>query len=337
MEEVMHENLIDLASARLGGKALFASDEFFAPKENLLAPGRGEFIEGKYTDRGKWMDGWETRRRRDAGGGYDWCVIQLGVPGAIRAITVDTNHFRGNHPVACSVDGASLSGTVAKKQLRTLDRAFTEVLARSPLTGHAENRFAVESQARCTHVRLNIYPDGGVARLRVWGEARPDWQRVLRAGRAVDLVAVEHGGLPLATSDQFFSEPLNLIMPGPSRDMGDGWETRRRRGLGHDWVVLRLGRRGVIERVDLDTTHFKGNFPESASLEGCDIAGGAGPGDDASWRELVPSTTLRANARHRMPIARQARIPVTHVRLNIFPDGGVARLRLWGRPDPLNT
>src|SRR5690349_13350140 len=230
MEQVMHESLIDLASARLGGKALFASDEFFAPKENLLAPGRGEFIEGKYTDRGKWMDGWETRRRRDAGGGYDWCVIQLGVPGAIRAITVDTNHFRGNHPAACSVDGASLSGTVARKRLRTLDRAFTEVLARSPLTGHAENRFTVESHTRCTHVRLNIYPDGGVARLRVWGEARPDWQRIARAGRTVDLVAVEHGGLPLATSDQFFSEPVNLIMPGRSRDMGDGWETRRRRG-----------------------------------------------------------------------------------------------------------
>jgi len=202
---MMHENLIDLASARLGGKALLASDEFFAPKENLLAPGRGEFIEGKYTDRGKWMDGWETRRRRDSG--YDWCVIQLGVPGAIRAITVDTNHFRGNHPAACSVDGASLSGTVARKRLRTLDRAFTEVLARSPLTGHAENRFTVESHTRCTHVRLNIYPDGGVARLRVWGEARPDWQRIARAGRTVDLVAVEHGGLPLATSDQFFSEP----------------------------------------------------------------------------------------------------------------------------------
>ena len=170
-----------------------------------------------------------------------------------------------------------------------------------------------------------------MARLRLWGEARPDWQRIATARRTVDLAAVEHGGVPLATSDQFFSEPLNLIMPGPSRDMGDGWETRRRRGPGHDWVVLRLGRRGVIERVDLDTTHFKGNFPESASLEGCDVPGRGAPPDGAPWRELVARTTLRANARHRLAVPPGKREPVTHVRLNIFPDGGVARLRVWGK------
>ena len=182
-------------------------------------------------------------------------------------------------------------------------------------------------------MRLKIYPDGGVARLRLWGEARPDWRKIAAARGALDLVAVEHGGVPLATSDQFFSEPLNLIMPGRSRDMGDGWETQRRRSPGHDWVVLRLGRRGVVERVDLDTTHFKGNFPESASLEGCDVAGrGAPPPDDAAWRELVARTTLRAHARHRLPVPPGRREPVTHLRLNIFPDGGVARLRAWGRP-----
>jgi len=155
-----------------------------------------------------------------------------------------------------------------------------------------------------------------------------------QAQRAIDLVAVEHGGVPLATSDQFFSEPLNLIMPGRPRDMSDGWETRRRRGPGHDWVVLRLGRRGVIERIDLDTTHFKGNFPESASLEGCDVATGGAPPDDAGWRELVPRTTLRANRQHRLAVQRGVRGPVTHVRLNIFPDGGVARVRAWGRIEP---
>ena len=334
---MMRGTLIDLAAAHIGGKALLASDEFFAPKENLLAPGRGVFIEGKYTDRGKWMDGWETRRRRGAEGEYDWCLIRLGIPGVIRAVTVDTNHFRGNHPAACSLDAATLTGTLRNRQLRVLDRAFTELLPRSPLTGHTENEFTVRSGASCTHVRLKIYPDGGVARLRVWGEARPDWARIAKARRAVDLVAVQHGGVPLATSDQFFSEPLNLLMPGRSRDMGDGWETRRRRAPGHDWVVLRLGRRGTIERVELDTTHFKGNFPESASVEGCDVAGGAAPGDDAAWRELVPRTTLRADARHRLPVAKAVRAPVTHVRLNIFPDGGVARLRLWGRPDPPST
>ena len=335
MGAVTHEGLIDLAAARVGGRALVASDEFFAPRHNLLAAGGAVSVEGKYTDRGKWMDGWETRRRRGAEGGYDWCIIRLGIPGAIRVVTVDTTHFRGNHPGACSLDAAQLSGTpgVSARALRTLDRAFVELLPRSPLAGDTENEFALVSDAAYTHVRLKIYPDGGVARLRIWGEARPDWRRIAAARRAVDLVAVEHGGVPLATSDQFFSEPLNLIMPGPSRDMGDGWETRRRRGPGHDWVVLRLGRRCAIERVDLDTTHFKGNFPESASLEGCDAAGsGAPPADDAAWRELVARTTLRANARHRLAVPPGRREPVTHVRLNIFPDGGVARLRVWGSP-----
>jgi len=330
----MRAGLIDLAAARVGGRALLASDEFFAPKENLLKPGRGVFIEGKYTDRGKWMDGWETRRCRGPGD-HDWCIIRLGIPGAIRAVTVDTNHFRGNHPAACSLDAVELRGAPTAQRLRTLGEAWAEILARSPLSGHAENEFSVELDGRFTHLRLNIYPDGGVARLRVWGEARPDWRRSAATRRPIDLVAVQHGGLPLATSDQFFSEPLNLLMPGRPRDMGDGWETRRRRGPGHDWVVVRLGRRGVIEHVELDTTHFKGNFPESASLEGCDaprLAGVALPPDNADWRDVLPRTKLRANARHRWPIRRTARRPVTHVRLNIFPDGGVARLRLYGSP-----
>src|SRR5437879_3857420 len=328
----LREGLIDLAAARLGGNALLASDEFFAPKSNLLEPGRGVFIEGRYTKRGKWMDGWETRRRR--GPGYDWCIIRLGAPGVIRALTVDTNHFRGNHPAECSLDAVDLAGAPTARRLHALAGAWWERLPRAPLAGHTENDFSIRGDARATHVRLNIYPDGGVARLRVWGEARPDWRRITAARRGagpIDLVAVEHGGLPLATSDQFFSEPLNLIMPGRPRDLGDGWETRRRRGPGHDWVVLRLGRRGVIERVDLDTTHFKGNFPESASLEGCDVVGRSAPPDDAPWRELVARTTLRANARHRLAVPPGRRDPLTHVRLNIFPDGGVARLRVWGR------
>ncbi len=333
---MIHDGLIDLAAARVGGRALLASDEFFAPKENLLEPGRGVFLEGKYTDRGKWMDGWETRRRRGPGPDHDWCIIRLGIPGVIRAVTVDTNHFRGNHPVACSLHAAELRGAPTAQRLRALGHAFVELVPRSPLTGHAENDFLTGSDARCTHVRLNIYPDGGIARLRVWGEARPDWRRITSSGRgAIDLVAVEHGGLPLATSDQFFSEPLNLIMPGQPRDMADGWETRRRRDRGHDWVVLRLGQRGVIERIELDTTHFKGNFPESAGLEGCDapaLGGVATPPDTADWRELLPRAKLRADARHRFVLRRPARVPVTHVRLNIFPDGGLARLRLWGRP-----
>ncbi|MGH7699340.1 MAG: allantoicase [Gemmatimonadales bacterium] len=310
--------LIDLAAARAGGRALAANDEFFAPKANLLKPGRGVLVEGKYTARGKWMDGWETRRRREPG--HDWCIVRLGVPGVIRAVTVDTNHFRGNHPDACSLDAAG-----------SARGGWTEVLPRSPLQGHSENRFDIRHEARFTHVRLNIFPDGGVARLRIWGAARPDWRRIGAA--RIDLAAIQHGGLPVAASDEFFGEPLNLILPGRPANMGDGWETRRRRGPGHDWVIVRLGHRGTVEEIAVDTTHFKGNFPDGASVEGCDapgLAGTASPGPGTGWRELVPRTRLRANAQHRFRVTPGE--PVTHVRLSIFPDGGVARLRVYGRP-----
>ncbi|HEY6224172.1 MAG TPA: allantoicase, partial [Gemmatimonadales bacterium] len=230
----MRPGLIDLASARVGGRALLASDEFFAPKANLLKPGRAVFLEGKYTSRGKWMDGWETRRRRTPG--FDWCIVQLGVPGVVRAVTVDTHHFKGNHPEACSLAAAALASVPKPAALKKAAERWPELLARSPLGPDRENEFAVAGDAPVTHVRLHIHPDGGVARLRLWGEARPDWARLRSRSGAIDLAAVQHGGVPLAASDEFFSEPINLLLPGPSVNMGDGWETRRRRGPGHDWV-----------------------------------------------------------------------------------------------------
>jgi allantoicase len=323
--------LIDLAAARVGGRAVVTNDEFFAPKANLLKPGPAVFMEGRYTSRGKWMDGWETRRRRTPG--HDWCVVRLGVPGIVRAVTVDTRHFRGNHPEACSVEAAALAGDPTAARLRGDAVTWETVVPQRPLIGDTENEFPAASEARFTHVRLSIFPDGGVARLRVWGEARPDWAALEAKSRRLDLLAIEHGGVPLAVSDEFFSEPLNLLMPGPSASMSDGWETRRRRGPGHDWVILRLGARGTIDAVRVDTTHFKGNFPESCRLEGCDLPGpveASVPDAGAPWRELVPRTKLKADAQHRFRAVGRSG-PVTHVRLSIYPDGGVARLRLFGR------
>jgi len=328
--------LIDLAAQRVGGRVLLANDQFFAPASNLLKPDRPVFMAGKYTDRGKWMDGWETRRRRAPGN--DWCIVRLGIPGVIRAVTVDTTHFRGNAPEACSLDGAALASTLTAAALKRLEHSWIELLPRSAVRSDAENLLPVPAggSPRCTHVRLRIYPDGGVARLRVWGEARPEW-RALR-GKRIDLAAIEHGGLPLASSDEFFSHPLHLLLPGRPRGMAEGWETRRRRGPpGHDWVIVRLGHRGAIEAVEIDTTHFKGNAPESASLEAADAPGAADPARLGAlrWEPLVPRTTLRGHARHRIALpGGRGGTPATHVRLNIFPDGGVARLRVWGRLVP---
>lgn len=331
---------VDLAAERLGGWALAASDEFFAPKENLLKPGRAIFREGAYTNRGKWMDGWETRRRRSSG--HDWCIVRLGVPGAIRRVVVDTGHFRGNHPEACSVDGCVAPEEMDGETLARREDAWVALVPRSPLRGDAENVFAVQDDRRCTHVRLNIFPDGGVARLRVHGRGRPDWQRLLSTGGPVDLVAIANGGWVRDCSDHTFGRPANLLLPDRARHMGEGWETRRRRSPGHDWVILELGRRGTVACAEVDTTHFKGNHPESFRLEGLDdpaLSGGdeaAVPGGgrkewgERAWRPIVARTALAPHAVRRFRSVLEE--PVTHVRLAIFPDGGVSRLRLWGRP-----
>jgi allantoicase len=320
--------LVDLAQERLGGAVLSASDDFFAPKENLLKASRPVFIEGKYTDLGKWMDGWESRRRRTPG--FDWCIIRLGLAGRIRGIVVDTSHFKGNYPEQCSLEAVALDGNVDAEQLAHSSTEWTEILPPSQLQGDSINLFEIAAERRFTHLRFKIYPDGGVARLRVYGEVLPDWQRLARRGAELDLAAVEHGGLVLSCSDMFFGHRHNLIMPGRAADMSDGWETKRRRGPGHDWTVIRLGRRGRVRRVEVDTSHFKGNFPESCSLEGCDTEG-LEPDDSVAWKEILPRTRLQAHTRHYFEDEIPDVGPLTHLRFNIYPDGGVSRLRVYGR------
>jgi len=307
---------VNLASERLGAVVLFANDEFFAPKENLLKPGKPIFIDGKYTDVGKWMDGWETRRRRSPG--HDWCILRLGLPGLPRGAVVDTAHFKGNYPESCSLEACDASADAC---IELLDAAgWTEILPQSALKGDCENLFAIDGKLRATHLRFKIYPDGGVARLRVHGEV----EATLPYTGEIDLAAVENGGLVVASSDMFFGSRQNLIMPGRAADMSDGWETRRRRGPGHDWVVIQLGAHGAIHRVEVDTTHFKGNYPDSCSLEACD-------GDGVPHGAILSQTKLHADTRHVFLDQILDAGPTGYVRFNIFPDGGVSRLRLYGR------
>ncbi len=320
--------LVDLASERLGGAVLAANDEFFAPKEALLRPGPAEWREGEYTERGKWMDGWETRRRREPG--HDWCIVRLGVPGIVHGVVVDTSFFRGNYPEACALDACEAAGVPALAALEAAE--WTEILPRSPLKGDARNAFAVDSTSRWSHLRLRIYPDGGVARLRVHGEARPAYPRAVLNGGEVDLAAMENGGYVVVCSDMFFGHRQNLILPGRSLFMGDGWETKRRRGPGHDWTVVRLASPGTVHRVEIDTDHFKGNAPDRCTLEGIHAPGTSTEelaGDALAWTPVLPESKLQPHARHRFEDLLAAG-PFTHVRLSIFPDGGVARMRVYG-------
>jgi allantoicase len=329
-------DLVDLTSERLGGKVIAANDEFFAPKENLLNPAKPVFLEGKYTDRGKWMDGWETRRRRTPG--YDWCLIRLGLPGILRGVVVDTSYFCGNFPEHFSLEACELGDGPPYKNEATRWKApgvrWFELLPQTALEGDTLSHFPVSHSGRFTHLRLKIYPDGGVARFRAYGEVLPSAQQIARI--RIDLASVENGGRILESSDQFFSEPLNLLMPGKSVGMQDGWETRRRRGTGHDWVIVRLGVPGVIEKIEVDTAHFKGNFPESCSLESLHAGPSAQPAslaNSTAWKSLLARTPLRPNSRHFYARQLLAKTAATHVRFQIFPDGGVSRLRLYGRPE----
>ena len=314
--------LPDLASERLGGSVLYANDDFFAEKENLLRAAAPVWKEHEYTDRGKWMDGWESRRKRTPG--HDFAIIRLGAPGIVRGVVVDTSFFRGNYPESCSIDGAVASPHADGESLIGAD--WTEILPRSPLKGDSENPFEVKSPLAFTHLRLNIFPDGGVARLRVHGEVVPDWSRAGGLSSEVDLAALENGATVLTCSDQFFGPKHNLIMPGRAHNMSDGWETRRRRGPGHDWVIVKLATEGVIRRIEIDTNHFKGNYPDTASLEGST--------DGKGWFDILPRTKLQAHTRHFFRDELAPASPVTQVRLNVYPDGGVSRLRVWGVATP---
>ncbi len=311
--------LADLAGERLGASVLYANDDFFAEKENLIKEARPVWKEHEYTDRGKWMDGWESRRRRTSG--HDFAIIRLGARGVVRGGVVDTSFFRGNFPEACSIDGVTMPATSSIDDLLTAK--WRPLLPKVALKGDAENVFAIDAPHAVTHIRFDIFPDGGVARLRVHGQPVPDWHSQGGLGTQVDLAAIENGGEVLACSDMFFGPKNNLIMPGRARNMSDGWETRRRRGPGHDWVVVRLATEGLVHRIEIDTNHYKGNYPDTASIDGST--------DGETWSELLPRTKMQAHTRHFFVDEMNLRGPFTHVRLNAYPDGGVSRLRIWGK------
>jgi allantoicase len=322
-EQASFGDSIDLASADIGGEALLSSDDFFAGMANLLKRGRSEWIPHKYTERGKWMDGWESRRKRVPG--HDWCIIHLGVAGRIRGVDIDTNHFLGNHPPFASLDACNAPTNTSPGELRDAVE-WTTVLPQIPLQRGSQNLASVASQEVWTHVRLNIYPAGGVARLRVYGQACPE-----PCVGLIDLVGLRNGGRALACSDMFFSPMNNLLLPNRATDMGQGWETRRSRPPGDDWVILAMGRPGLIEQLTVDTKHFKGNYPDRCAVDALywpDAPASALVQSDA-WTQILPSSKLRAHEEREFQVSEAG--PWTHVRLRIFPDGGISRLRVWGR------
>ncbi|HSE07081.1 MAG TPA: allantoicase [Nocardioidaceae bacterium] len=322
--------LPDLASRLLGGSVVYANDDFFAARENLLTPGPARHDPTAFGIRGKVYDGWETRRRREPGS--DYAIIRLGVPGIVEGVVVDTAWFTGNFPPHVSLEATEAAGYPSVVEL--LEADWTPLVTRGPVKADALNVFPVDTSRRFTHVRLTLHPDGGVARLRVHGRPAPD--PALLKG-TVDLAAIENGGDVIACSDMFYASARNLLLPGRARTTAEGWENARRRDGGNDFVTIRLAGPGVVRRVVVDSSCFIGNAPGSVLLRGAHAHGVDARGADAhgldlqdaeDWIELVPRTRVQPDTRHQFLVA----VPdvVTHVRLDVFPDGGLARLRVLG-------
>jgi allantoicase len=318
---------INVADERLGALALFATDDFFAPKERMLQAGEPQWRAGVYDDHGKWMDGWESRRRRDEG--HDHCVVKLAAPSTLAAFEIDTRYFTGNYPPFASVQACRIHGDPDGHT------SWQVLLPQTPVVGNQRNFFAVESAGIWTHLKLNIFPDGGVARFRVYGRVHFDWSTANNSA-PVDLAAALHGGRALACSDEHYGSMHNVLLPGRGTSMADGWETRRRREPGYDWVILQLGHRGRVHHIDIDTAHFKGNFPHQVSLQGSLLKGewdGHVVSQSLYWAPLLEPQFLKADSEHRFQALLRDIGPVSHVRVNIHPDGGVSRVRLFGSPE----
>jgi allantoicase len=314
----------NVADARLGAIALFATDEFFAAKERMLQPTEPQWRAGVYDAHGKWMDGWESRRRRDQS--HDYCIVKLGAPSTLAALEIDTRYFTGNYPPFASVEACRSEGNPDS------NTQWSVLLAQTAVRGNQQNFFPLQSTGVWTHLKLNIFPDGGVARLRAYGTVEYDWAQ---AGRhdPVDLVAALHGGRALACSDEHYGSMHNLLLPGRGTSMADGWETRRRREPGYDWVILQLGSRGRIHHIEIDTAHFKGNFPHQVSIQGASVQASGDAhvvSQSIYWPMLLEPQYLNADSEHRFQSELRDTGPVSHVRVNIHPDGGLSRVRLFG-------
>ena len=331
MPKITHQNpdfidrYVNVASPRFGTRIAQASDDFFAAKERLIKDSEPVFIDDKYDDHGKWMDGWESRRRRD--GGHDWCLIRLGAPARLHGVDINTAHFTGNFPPGASLEacGSDAHGNA--------DENWVEILPNTDLTGDSHHFLPIASNQEFSWIRLNIFPDGGIARLRLYGEAVPDWAQ--QGDDRVELSALKNGGRVITFNDAHYGNVWSVLAEGRGINMGDGWETRRRREPGNDWIIIALGARGLIESVEIDTAYYKGNFPDGASLQAADLSEGEVEDWGSisnQWTEIMPRQKLNADAIHTFDQTEiSASKPATHIRLNIYPDGGVSRLRIFGK------
>ena len=319
--------LIDLAQSRLGSKIVFKTNEFFAPAKRIINPWPPVFKEGVFDKHGKWMDGWETKRKR--GKGYDYLILKLGRPGRISKIDIDTSYFSGNQPIK-----VSLHACFSKKKLPDKNSKWTTILKKKPTKANSHHFFNVKNKSIFTHIKLNIYPDGGVARIRIYGS-----MEILKnfTGKVLNLTSVLHGATPIACNNEHFGRAENILAPGMGKNMGDGWETRRSRGKNFDWLIIKCAMTGKISKIQIDTHHFKGNYPDKCSLQAsylnAKISGKAIVDRSKKWKLLLNKVKLHAHKKHNFQNKLMKNKKVNYIRINIFPDGGISRIKAFGRAE----
>jgi allantoicase len=320
------QGLVNLASPKMGTKILAFSDDFFGEVTRMLNDKDPIFIEDKYDNHGKWMDGWESKRRRD--GGNDWAILKLGSSGIISKIEIDTSYFTGNVPPFFSLEGI-YSETEPNK-----DSNWKSLIAKTNLVGDCKNNFELNLKEKFNFVRLQIFPDGGVARIRLFGEVKYNWDR-FNNEEIIELSSLKLGGSILAYNNAHYGDVSALLSEGRGKTMGDGWETRRRREPGNDWIIIKLAQKGIIEKIEIDTAHFKGNYPDRASIQAISIDKNITTKDliqsSENWDVILDETKLTADNIHEYEINSNSKAEATHIRLNIYPDGGVSRLRIFGK------
>ena len=324
-EKIIFTNgLIDLAQPRLGTKIIYKTDDFFASANRIISPSKPIFKEGVFDKHGKWMDGWESRRKRTVG--HDYIILKLGKPGKISKIDVDTSHFNGNQPAMVSLEGA-YSNSNKINQLK-----WQVLLPKKRTKANSHHFFSINNKKIFTHIKLNIFPDGGIARLRLYGSIAKTHSF---KNKKTNLASLLDGASVVACNNEHFGKAENILAPGKAKNMGDGWETRRRRGKGYDWLILNSIDGKEIDKIEVSTHHFKGNFPSHCSLQGAFIPHSKSSkqivNSSTNWKYLFKNEKLSANKVHTFKNSLMKKEKINHIKINIFPDGGISRFKIFGK------
>jgi len=325
MKKFINGKMINLAEPRLGSKVIFKTDDFFASAKRIINPDPPIFKEGLFDAHGKWMDGWETRRRRRKG--FDCLIVKLGKPGKIFNVDIDTSHFNGNQPTHASLEACYSNKKINKKT------RWIKILDKKKLGPNKNHNFKIKNKLVFNHVKLNIFPDGGVARLRIYGEV--EIKKINFGNKLINLTSVLNGASIVGCNNEHFGKAENILAPGKGKNMGDGWETRRSRGKNFDWLIIKLGRPGTLDKVEIDTHHFKGNYPDTCSLQAAyipkKISNYSVVKKSTKWKSILNKVKLSANKKHNFNNKMMRKKKINFIRINIYPDGGISRIRAFGK------